>query len=320
MIDVPDQNVFVAIAAYREPELRRTIENCIITAAHPERLRFGVCLQYDLSGPPETHPDCLDGIDATIRSVSHDWTESKGGCWARHRTQGLFEGEGYTLQIDSHMRLAPEWDTDLVAMMHRTGVDKPIITGQCPLYDVVDGRDVYPDEATVPTTIVDRWREAGWIAHPAKQLGDPPGRLRPTRVLSGMFVFTLGQWNVEVRQDPQHLYTGEELALTIRSFTWGYDLFNPSTVVAWHRHHPTGNHKYIHDDDAETVSRRDELAYRRLRALHRGDPDRILEPYSTGPLRSVAEFARWSGLDFAGRRVSDDARAGTDPDPYAPAW
>ena len=51
MIDVPDQNVFVAIAAYREPELRRTIENCIITAAHPERLRFGVCLQYDLSGP-----------------------------------------------------------------------------------------------------------------------------------------------------------------------------------------------------------------------------------------------------------------------------
>ena len=79
MIDVPDQNVFVAIAAYREPELRRTIENCIITAAHPERLRFGVCLQYDRSGPPETHPDCLDGIDATIRLVSHDWTESKGG-------------------------------------------------------------------------------------------------------------------------------------------------------------------------------------------------------------------------------------------------
>ena len=60
MTDVPNQNVFVAIAAYREPELRRTIENCIETAAHPERLRFGVCLQYDLDGPAETQPGCLD--------------------------------------------------------------------------------------------------------------------------------------------------------------------------------------------------------------------------------------------------------------------
>ena len=157
MIDVPNQNVFVAIAAYREPELRRTIENCIETAAHPERLRFGVCLQYDLDGPTETQPGCLDGLDAEVRILSYDWTESKGGCWARHLTQGLFAGEGYTLQIDSHMRMAANWDVDLITMMHDCGADKPLITGQCPLYHLIDGVDVYPERATVPVTIVDAW-------------------------------------------------------------------------------------------------------------------------------------------------------------------
>lgn len=320
MINVPNDDVFVAIAAYREPELRLTIENCIETAAHPERLRFGVCLQYDRAGPPETQPDCLDGLDATVRIREHDWTESKGGCWARHRAQGLYEGEGYTLQIDSHMRMAPGWDADLIAMMHETGVDKPLVTGQCPLYELVDGVDVYPEQSSVPITIVDEWREPGWIGHPAVARPDAGDRLRGTRVLSGGLVFTLGQWNVEVRQDPEHLYTGEELALTIRSFTWGYDLFNPSAVVAWHRLHPGGNRKFIHDGVAEEVQRRDQIAYRRLRLLHAGDPDRILAPYSVGPRRTVREYAAWSGLDFTNRHASDDACAGVDPAPYEPAW
>ncbi len=52
MIDVANDRIFVAIAEYREPELRRTIESCIDTADRPDRLRFGICLQFDRSGPP----------------------------------------------------------------------------------------------------------------------------------------------------------------------------------------------------------------------------------------------------------------------------
>ena len=154
----------------------------------------------------------------------------------------------------------------------------------------------------------------------AQNAAGTPSQSAGVTIPLGMFVFTLGQWNVEVRQDPQHLYTGEELALTIRSFTWGYDLFNPSMVVAWHRNHPGGNKKFISDGDGEEVHRRDEIAYKRLRALHAGDPHRILEPYSAGPLRTVDEFAAWSGLDFPNRFVSDDAVAGVDPAPYEAAW
>ena len=126
-------DIFVAVAAYREPELRLTIESCIANADHPERLRFGVCLQYDLDGPPETQPDCLDGLGAAVRLISHDWTESKGGCWARHRTQGLYDGEPFTLQNDSHTRMAPGWDSDLLTLFRDFRSDKPLITGDLPM-------------------------------------------------------------------------------------------------------------------------------------------------------------------------------------------
>lgn len=318
---VANENIFIAIAAYREPELRRTIDSCIENAARPDRLRFGICLQYDTSGPAETQRDCLAGHPAPIRLNSYEWTQSKGGCWARHDAQGLYDGEGYTLQIDSHMRMTDGWDERLIEMMQQVPSDKPLITGQCPLYNLTNDVDEFlGDGANVPVTVATRYAEAGWLDHPALVRTDEVAGFRLTRVLSGMFVFTLGQWNLEVRQDPEHLYTGEELALTIRSFTWGYDLYNPATVVAWHRNHPDGNAKFISDGAPAEVGRRNQRAFRRLRVLHAGDPDRILAPYSTGPLRTVDEFCEWSGLDHRSLSVSEDARVGIDPEPYVPAW
>ncbi len=321
MFEPSTDSIFVAIAAYREPELRRTIDSCVQNAADPDRLRFGICLQYDTDGPAETQPDCLDGHPAALEIRSYDWTESRGGCWARHDAQGLYQGETFTLQIDSHMRMAQNWDAELVAMMRDLPSDKPLITGQCPLYNLTDGVDVYFDDGDhVPVTLAKRFADVGWIDHPAEVRSDQTGVPRPTRIMSGMFAFTVGQWNVEVRQDPEHLYTGEELALTIRSFTWGYDLFNPSSVVAWHRNHPEGNAKYIYDGADNEVRRRHERALQRLRMLHAGDPDRVLEPYSTGPMRSIDEFGAWSGLEYRTRSISDDARNGVAPSLFSPDW
>jgi hypothetical protein len=322
VFEVSNDGIFVAIAAYRDPELRRTIESCVAAADEPGRLRFGVCLQYDRSGPAETQPDCLDGIDSgvDVTVASFDWIESKGGCWARHLAQGLYRREGFTLQIDSHTRMAPGWDCSLIDMMHRTAVAKPLLTSHLALYDVIDGQDVIPEPEAVPVTVFEQIDADGWIWHPGVRRTEELQSLRPTRVLSGGFVFTLGVWNAEVRQDPEHLYLGEELALSIRSFTHGYDLFNPSHAIGWHRHHPNGNHKFIDDGNEAEVSWRDQRAYRRLRALHRGDPDRVLAPYAVGTARSVAEYHRWAGIDATAWTVTDDARHGVTPPVFEPVF
>lgn len=315
-----EPTIFVALAAYCEPELDLTIRDLLAKARHPGRLRFGVCLQYDQSGEPEMHEDCIDHFldDERFQILKADHRVSEGGCWARFLTQGLYRGEDYTLQIDTHSRVVENWDVRLTSMLRDLPSEKPLITGFPPLYDRRDGHDDFSDHedlSLVPTTIVEDWAEDGWINHPTKLIEHNRAMPRRTRVLSGAFVFTLGRWNVEVRQDPKHIFTGEEFALTLRSFTWGYDLFNPTSVVIWHRHHPGGNRKYITDFPRDVIDPHHQRACARLRTLLAGDPGGELEPFSIGPVRGLDAYYVFSGLDCDAYTIHPDARDGVPPDP-----
>ena len=44
--------IFISIAAYRDPELVPTVEDCLARATHPDRLRFGICWQHGADEPP----------------------------------------------------------------------------------------------------------------------------------------------------------------------------------------------------------------------------------------------------------------------------
>jgi hypothetical protein len=306
--------IFVQLAAYREPELAATIASCLDEARRPERLCFGVCLQHD-AAIPGAGPDCLDalGEQAEIRLVRLPHDRTRGGCWARFVAQGLYDGEDHTLQIDAHSRLRAGWDDALVGLVGALPDRKPLVTGYPPLYRLVDG-DVQllePASAPVPVTRVAKWSTDGWIHHPTKPAPrDAPLEARRTRVISGAFVFTVGAWNVEVRQDPEHLYTGEEFALTLRSFTSGYDLWNPPERVVWHRTQPVPGPKYYRDDPDGWSARRHERACRRLRVLLDGDPDRILEPFSLGSDRPLEDYWDFAGLRWPEREISPAARDG----------
>ena len=48
------------------------------------------------------------------RCIKFDAAESRGACWARREAQGVYGGEDFLLQIDSHMRAVEHWD-DLLA-------------------------------------------------------------------------------------------------------------------------------------------------------------------------------------------------------------
>lgn len=321
--------IFVQLAAYREPELAATISSCIDGAVHPERLRFGVCLQYD-DTITDAGFDCLDDLGdraelrvlhypAELRVLHYPAELSRGGCWARFEAQGLYDGEDFTLQVDAHSRMADGWDDALVDLVRSLPGAKPLITGFPPLYRLAEGRMV-PVEGVnepVPITQVAEWSPEGWIHHPTVPAppGTPPGS-RPTRLISGAFVFTVGAWNVEVRQDPEHLYSGEEFALTLRSFTSGYDLWNPPRRLIWHRTHPQANPKYLGDNPDGLRERRHERACRRLRVLLDGDPEGILDPFSLGAERTLDEYWDYAGIRWPGRTISESARLGKPPEPF----
>ena len=131
-----EKTIFIALAAYCEPELDLTIQDCIEKAKYPENLRFGICLQYDVNGEPDIQEDCIDHrlADPRIRVLKYNHIESQGGCWARNLVQTMYAEEDYTLQVDAHSRFVENWDEILMNMVTSFPSDKPLITGFPPLY------------------------------------------------------------------------------------------------------------------------------------------------------------------------------------------
>jgi hypothetical protein len=129
------QTIFVQIASYRDPELLKTLEDMLKNAKRPQNLRIGLCRQYN----PDDGFDNVDQYreDKRFRILDVHYTETKGACWARNQIQQLYEDEMYTLQLDSHMRFAPDWDETLIGMvkqLQEMGIPKPLLTAYVPSY------------------------------------------------------------------------------------------------------------------------------------------------------------------------------------------
>ena len=315
-MDNSHPKIFVSIASYCDPELPGTLDDCHAKARYPENLSFGICWQYD-----ERQAIDLSRFkaDKRFRFWECPYQESQGGCWARHIAQDLWDGEPYTLQIDSHMAFEPGWDASLVRMMRTLPADKPLITMNAPLF-WFDAEDRIRKQwsAGIRTTRLADWNEhlgwSIWFSWGERNRRNP-GR---SRFLSGNFVFTLGEWVDEVRIDPEHYYWGEEFALTLRSYTHGYDLFLPDEVVAWHMEHRDGPPRRHWENGDEVVQAKNRVAFEHLRKLaYCDDPDeqKSLGRYGLGDKRRREEYDRYAGLDLKNKRAHPDAFSGRNPDP-----
>lgn len=120
----PENNlIFVSIAAYRDPQLVPTLQDCLSKARNPARLRFGICWQH---GPEERSLPYQR--DDRFRTLDVAWRDSRGACWARAEIMKLWEGEEWFLQVDSHCRFAPSWDNKLLRLVQQTASPKPIMS------------------------------------------------------------------------------------------------------------------------------------------------------------------------------------------------
>ena len=302
--------IFVAIACYLDYELKHTILDCINKAKYPENLHFGVCLQYDENEGTNEH--VLDFLESKlpIKILKYPYTESNGGCWARNLAQSLYDGETYHLQIDSHTRLIQNWDEIVIndyTELKKT-VDKPLISFLPPCYSRMDDRGIDFDFKHI--------HELDKINHPKFEYitgeywpsyggysNEQHTGYKPSSViiLYGGFVFSEGNWVVEVKQDPEHYYTGEELALTIRSYTKGYDIFTPNHIVAWHRAHPKTPKKHFNNNSEEIALTKHRHAISRLKMLIEGIGD--LGEYGVGNVRTIDQYAEFAKIDFKTKTV-----------------
>jgi glycosyltransferase involved in cell wall biosynthesis len=299
--------IFIQIASYRDPELIPTLNSCIENSKYPENLVFSIARQFH----PDDKFDDLSEFDNDERfkviNIPHE--ESKGVCWARNLTQQQYDGEEYTLQIDSHMRFEKDWDETLIGMvkqLQEIGIPKPLLTSYVPSYNPSndpDGRvrvpwrmafDKFIPEGAVfflPETIPD-WEE---IEMPV-----------PSRFYSAHFCFTLGEFSNEVQHNPEYYFHGEEISIGVRAFTHGYDLFHPHRVVVWHEYTRNGRTKQW-DDDKEWYKKNESshLTNRKLFAMDGLAQEGHEGPYGFGNVRSLRDYEIYSGLLFEKRSIQD---------------
>ena len=109
------KTIFVQIASYRDPELLKTLQDALDKAKNADRLVFGICWQHS----PADSWDTLELYqnDPRFKIIDVDYKDAKGACWARNQIQQLYNGEDYTLQLDSHHRFVQDWDASLKILM-----------------------------------------------------------------------------------------------------------------------------------------------------------------------------------------------------------
>jgi len=302
------KTIFIQIASYRDPELLNTLDDCLKKAKYPENLRFGISWQHSLDDKWDTLDEYE--FDPRFKILDIDHKDSKGVCWARRKVQTLYDGEDYTLQLDSHHRFIENWDVELIEMLEDLrlkGHNKPLLTAYIPSFDPENDPDGRVDEPWWMT--FDRFIPEGAIFFlPAvipdwKKLDSPI----PARFYSAHFAFTIGEFCKEVPHDPEMYFHGEEISIAVRAFTHGYDLFHPHKVIAWHEYTRKGRTKQW-DDDPEWIARND-ASHRRNRILFGMEEGctpcmrKGLEPYTFGNQRTLDDYERYAGIRFKDRAV-----------------
>lgn len=277
--------MYVQIPAYRDRELPDTLRALFQQARHPERLRVAVAWQY---GPDELHvePSLRRWGDAEIVKIPAERSE---GCnWARRLLQQGWRGERYTLFLDSHHRFAPRWDDDAIAMLEglrSSGVAKPILTGYLPPYDP---RNDPHGRASTILRIRALERHDGLLF---RLVGDPvPDAPRPTaplpaRFASLHFLLADGSLHDELAIDPSIYFFVDEIAIALRAYTHGYELFHPHRVLGWHLYDRAT--RVTHWSDHARWQAKHEISCDRVRALYRG---LLPGTYGVGTARTVAEY------------------------------
>lgn len=315
-------DIFIQIAAYRDPELPVTLADAVAHATRPDRLHFCIAWQH---GPDERYEDIFGGLPEgprlTVLDIPHE--ESKGVCWARNRIQQEYDGETYTMQLDSHHRFVQGWDdicVDMLEGLRSEGIAKPLLTTYLPSYDPANDPEGRVQEAW--ELILDRFIPEGAIFTSPRTMAGWEERSRPMRgrFYSAHFAFTVGAFAQEVQHDPELYFHGEEISIAVRAFTHGYDLFYPHRLIAWHEYTRRGRTKHWDDHhDWGEVNRSSHSLNRKLFGMdeYADRPEEVTQvqagPFGFGSERTLRDYEQFAGICFRHRSVAPAVLESREP-------
>ncbi len=316
--------IFVSIASYRDPECQFTVRDLFAKAAHPERIRVGICWQYN----PDLDRDCFileSPYPEQTRTLRFLAWESKGGTWARATALSLVQDEDYILQIDAHMRFAPGWDDIMIETLSRCPARKAALTTCPPPYTPADNLEKMDGCISVSITLnVSGMKQLqpigiGGNKRPWKYVSVHGGPI-PTPFVTANFLFGRRQMFEEVPYDPHLFFRGQESTYSLRLWTHGYNLFHPDKTVIYHYwdakirrdgNDTAGNYK----EESANAERACARVWHILGLKPAENPESLIEieRYGLGNIRTPEAFWQYAGVNLQTCEMTEDARRGNWP-------
>ena len=307
------ERIFVLLASYRDSECEKTISELFHKASRPENISVGICWQYS----DEDDFRCFDpgmGHGDAIRIARIPYRETRGVCWARRIAQDFWNGEEYTLIIDSHMLFEQDWDRYFIEEVHKCPSARPLLSHYPAGYELPDVKSRIPPVVNAAHSRTNRFASCCFAADynirgnmllfaPGPQAEEP---IRGFFYAAG-FAFGPSQFLQEVPYDPFLDWEEEEIAISLKLWTHGWDIFSPRKHYIHHLYH-TG--KRPGTPDFRKAVRRRELEQRALISKKRlshllgirktGDQKalRDLDLYPLGSRRSIADFEMAAGVNL----------------------
>ncbi|EMD0829155.1 glycosyltransferase [Morganella morganii] len=320
-----NNTIFVSIASYRDPELLPTIKNMISHAENPDKIVISVCWQAEEkdisvftdigaveieSGSDDSDIFCLSYHGAILYIHYVHIYDARGACWARYCAELAFNHEDYFLQIDSHCRFIRNWDSEIINYYLKLSetIENPVITGYPPSYTPkTEDKEEVLGEGTC-RIVFNEFNDTDIPSFRPIAIKDANTYERGSYIAGG-FAFSVGKFTVDVPNDPNLFFLGEEISMSARAFTRGYNIIYPEKIFVWHYYSRKECNKIWGDLNQESVDKKlvkkgwwewDNASKQRVRYLLgiEVSDDIDLGKYCLGNVRTLEQFEYLTGIYF----------------------
>jgi hypothetical protein len=246
------ETIFLMIASYRDFQCRETITSAYRKSDHPERLFVGAvdqtvegdigCLDIDIPCSQDaTQPICKYRDQISIYHM--DAGMATGPVTARHVGDRMYRGQYFVMQMDAHCLFINHWDTLIIDQWKSTGNEMAVLSSY--LTDIQGSIDGRGDSTRDTRPIMCNSDFEGMMPQRYLRHGSQPEERAVIRTMPMLepfwaagFSFSRGHFKLQVPYDGYQpmVFQGEEIAIGIRAFTFGYDFYAPRDSVVFHEY------------------------------------------------------------------------------------
>lgn len=292
------KSIFIQIGSYHDYELPNTIKDAIEKSSKNNFINFGIHLSY-------LKDDIFIPNLSNIKIEKSRAPENIGVGISRYIANSFYNGEDYYLQVDAHTRFIENWDEIMIGCYDkyfREGCN-PVITAY-PANYWYDGSSIQHDKFSNPiqNIVYDKFRfkkddflKTKFI-HQTSVFNDPGNIF--AKSISGGSVFSSGSI-ASIEPNKEMFMWGEEMLMSARLFTHGYDIMLPEkqTIAHLYYNHKNkdiNNRSLVWEDFPEQSKY---LTIKSNNCLFNIMSNKIIGDQELGTQRTLDDYYYYAGID-----------------------